>query len=86
LIVPPGTCDERVGLTRRPPAQTNGPLRGDVHVLGYDDADVREVAGVPVLAGGRLLEVVRWVPEEMRSPQGRAGVVARSTRAAARAG
>jgi hypothetical protein len=32
------------------------------------------------------VEVVRWVPEEMRSPSGRAAVVARFTRAAARAG
>jgi hypothetical protein len=36
-------------------APTNDPLRGDVHVLDYDDADVLDVAGVPVLAGARLV-------------------------------
>ena len=37
------------------PAPTNDPLLGDVHVVDYDDADVLEVAGVPVLAGARLV-------------------------------
>ena len=161
LPLPPGCLDPRACITRRAPAPTNDPLLGDVHVVGYDDADVLEVAGVPVLAGARLvldccdvlapdsalavadaalarelttsadlgvalrcrrtrlrtadlivervveradplaenwfesssrwwrdvhrLEVVRWVPAEMRSRSGRAEVVARFARAAARA-
>jgi hypothetical protein len=55
LPLPPGPLDPRAAITRRPPAPTNDPLRGDVHVLGYDDADVLDVAGVPVLAGARLV-------------------------------
>jgi hypothetical protein len=55
LPLPPGPPDERVCVTRRPPAPTNDPLRGDVHVVDYDDADVLEVGGVPVLAGARLV-------------------------------
>ena len=43
---PAGLC-----VTRRPPAPTNDPLLGDVHVVDYDDADVLMVGGVPVLAG-----------------------------------
>jgi hypothetical protein len=55
LPLPPGGLDPRVGITRRAPAPTNDPLLGDVHVVDYDDADVLEVAGVPVLAGARLV-------------------------------
>lgn len=54
LPLPP-TIDERVHLTRRPPAATNDPLLADVHVGDYSDADVRLVFGVPVLAGARLV-------------------------------
>jgi hypothetical protein len=43
--------------TRAPPSRGGrpAPLVGDVHVLDYDDADVLDVAGVPVLAGARLV-------------------------------
>lgn len=55
LPAPPGGFGSRVHLTRRPPAPTNDPLLGDVHVTGYDDADVLDLHGVPVLAGARLV-------------------------------
>ena len=55
LPLPPGGLDPRACITRRGPAPTNDPLLGDVHVVDYDDADVLEVAGVPVLAGARLV-------------------------------
>jgi Transcriptional regulator, AbiEi antitoxin len=55
LPLPPGRPDSLACITRRAPAPTNDPLLGDVHVLDYDDADVVEVAGVPVLAGARLV-------------------------------
>lgn len=55
LPLPPGRLDPRVCVTRRPPAPSNDPLLGDVHLLDYDEADVREVCGVPVLAGARLV-------------------------------
>jgi hypothetical protein len=51
VTLPPGPLDPRASITRRPPAPTNDPLLGDVHVLHDDDADVVEVDGVPVLAG-----------------------------------
>jgi hypothetical protein len=60
LPLPPAV-DGRVSLTRRPPAPTSGPrsTRGGfgvtVHLTDYDDADVVEVDGVPVLAGPRLV-------------------------------
>ena len=55
LPLPPGPRSE-VSLTRRPPARSNrvGPATR-VHVADYADADVREVHGVPVLAGARLV-------------------------------
>ena len=55
LPLPPGRTDPRACVTRRAPAPTNDPLLGDVHVLGYDDADVVDVGGVPVLAGARVV-------------------------------
>jgi len=55
LPLPPGRPDTRACVTRRPPAPSNDPLLGDVHVLDYDDADVTDVSGVPVLAGARLV-------------------------------
>jgi Transcriptional regulator, AbiEi antitoxin len=55
LPLPPGTPDPRSCITRRRPAPSNDPLLGDVHVLDYDDADVVDVAGVPVLGGARLV-------------------------------
>ncbi|WP_300014880.1 hypothetical protein [Pseudonocardia sp.] len=59
LPLPPAV-DGRVSLTRRPPAPTSGPRSTPgvgvaVHLTGYDDADVVEVDGVPVLAGARLV-------------------------------
>lgn len=54
LPLPP-RAPSRAGITRRPPAPTNDPLLGDVHVTDYDDADVRVLGGVPVLAGARLV-------------------------------
>lgn len=54
LPLPPG-APQRASITRRPPAPTNDPLLGDVHVADYDEDDVREVRGVPVLAGARLV-------------------------------
>jgi hypothetical protein len=55
LPLPPGSPDPRVCVTRRRPAPSNDPLLGDVHVLDYADADVVDVAGVPVLGGARLV-------------------------------
>lgn len=55
LPTPPGPVEDRVRITRRPPAPTNDPLCADVCVRDYDEADVRTVAGVPVLAGSRLV-------------------------------
>jgi hypothetical protein len=55
LPLPPGRGEPRACITRRPPAPSNDPLLGDVHVSGYDDADVRIVGGPPVLAGARLV-------------------------------
>lgn len=55
LPLPPGAGDGRACVTRRPPAPSNDPLLGDVHVGGYDDTDVVQVRGVPVLAGARLV-------------------------------
>lgn len=55
LPLPPGRRDPRACLTRRPPAPTNDPLLGDVHVRDYADVDVVEVGGIPVLAGARLV-------------------------------
>ena len=59
LPMPP-RVDPRVSITRRPPAPTNGPRSGAaarlaVHLADYDDADVRYVDGVPILAGARLV-------------------------------
>lgn len=51
----PPFVDDLVHLTRRPPSSAND-LRGtDLHVSGYDDADVVMVHGVPVLAGPRVV-------------------------------
>jgi hypothetical protein len=55
LPLPPGAPDPRMVVTRRRPAPSNDPLLGDVHVLDYADADVVDVAGVPVLGGARLV-------------------------------
>jgi hypothetical protein len=55
LPLPPGKLDKRVVITRRPPVASNDPLEGDVHIVEYDEADVRDVDGVPVLAGARLV-------------------------------
>ncbi|HEX5812759.1 MAG TPA: type IV toxin-antitoxin system AbiEi family antitoxin domain-containing protein [Pseudonocardia sp.] len=55
LPLPLGPLDLRACVTRRAPAPTNDPLEGDVHVVDYDDADVLDVAGVPVLARARLV-------------------------------
>ena len=55
LPLPPGPLEPRVCVTRRAPAPTNDPLEGDVHVVDYDDADVLDVAGVPVLTHARLV-------------------------------
>jgi hypothetical protein len=55
LPLPPGRPDSLACITRRAPAPTNDPLLGDVHVVDYDEADVLDVAGVPVLAGARLV-------------------------------
>ncbi|MHA6617155.1 type IV toxin-antitoxin system AbiEi family antitoxin domain-containing protein [Pseudonocardia sp. DLS-67] len=59
LPLPP-RVDSRISITRRPPAPTNGPRSGPaapltVHLADYDDADLRYLAGVPVLAGARLV-------------------------------
>lgn len=59
LPLPP-LVDGAVSLTRRPPAPTSGPrstagVGVRVHLRPYDDADVVEVAGVPVLSGARLV-------------------------------
>jgi hypothetical protein len=37
------------------PSFADDPLEGDVHVVDYDDADVLDVAGVPVLSRARLV-------------------------------
>lgn len=55
LPLPPGRLEPRACITRRAPAPTNDPLLGDVHVVDYDEADIVDVAGVPVLAGARLV-------------------------------
>jgi predicted transcriptional regulator of viral defense system len=55
LPLPPGGGDPRACITRRPAAATNDPLLGDVHVRDYQDADLVDVHGVPVLAGARLV-------------------------------
>jgi hypothetical protein len=55
LPLPPGGGGARAHVTRRPPAATNDPLLGDVHVTDYQDADIVEIHGVPVLAGARLV-------------------------------
>jgi hypothetical protein len=55
LPLPPGGGGGRACVTRRPPAPSNDPLLGDVHVTDYDEADVVLVDGVPVLAGARLV-------------------------------
>jgi putative AbiEi antitoxin of type IV toxin-antitoxin system len=55
LPLPPWRLDPLACITRRGPAPTNDPLLGDVHVVDYDDADVVDIAGVPVLAGARLV-------------------------------
>jgi hypothetical protein len=59
LPLPP-LVDARVAITRRPPAPDTGPRAASgigiaLHVSDYDDRDVRDVAGVPVLAGARLV-------------------------------
>jgi hypothetical protein len=55
LPLPPSTADDVV-LTRRPPASANRIGAGSrVHVARFDDADVVDVAGVPVLGGARLV-------------------------------
>jgi hypothetical protein len=54
-----------VRLTRRPPAPSNDPLLGDVHVREYSDAYVQDVHGVPVLGGARLvLDCCETVPPD----------------------
>ncbi|MDN5751026.1 MAG: hypothetical protein L0H64_21375 [Pseudonocardia sp.] len=55
LPSPPNRGDGRACVTRRPPAPSNDPLLGDVHVTDYDDEDVVVVDGVPVLAGARMV-------------------------------
>ncbi len=55
IPVPPDGGSSRACVTRRPPASSNDPLLGDVHVTDYDDADVVLVDGVPVLGGARLV-------------------------------
>lgn len=59
LPLPPRVAGA-VSLTRRPPAPTSGPRAGSgigvqVHLSGYDDGDVVDVEGVPVLGGARLV-------------------------------
>ncbi|MHA6783784.1 type IV toxin-antitoxin system AbiEi family antitoxin domain-containing protein [Pseudonocardia saturnea] len=55
LPLPPDGGGGRACVTRRPPAPSNDPLLGDVHVTDYDETDVVLVDGVPVLAGARLV-------------------------------
>jgi hypothetical protein len=55
LPLPPGKLDKRVVITRRPPVASNDPLDSDVHVVEFDDVDVTDVDGVPVLAGARVV-------------------------------
>jgi hypothetical protein len=84
LPLPPGRLDPRVCLTRRPPAPSNDPLLGDVHLLGYDEADVRDVCGVPVLAGTRLvLDCCDVLPPESALAVADAALGRRLTSAAA---
>jgi Transcriptional regulator, AbiEi antitoxin len=59
LPLPP-RVDPCVSLTRRRPAPTRGPRSAGgidvaVHLGDYDEADVVQVYGVPVLAGARLV-------------------------------
>jgi predicted transcriptional regulator of viral defense system len=99
----PPRVDQRISITRRPPAPTNGPRSGPAGVLAvplarYDEADVVHVDGVPVLAGARLvldccatmppdsalavadaalarrLTSVEQLQDELRRHRGRAGV------------
>lgn len=69
LPLPP-RVDPQVTITRRPPAPTNGPrcasgIDVDVHRARYDDVDIVQVDGVPVLAGARLvLDCCGAVPPE----------------------
>lgn len=84
LPLPPGWLDPRVCVTRRPPAPSNDPLLGDVHVLDYDEADVRDVCGVPVLAGARLvLDCCDVLPPESALAVADAALARRLTSAAA---
>ncbi len=55
LPLPPDGGGVRACVTRRPPAPSNDPLLGDVHLTDYDDADVVDVDGIPVLSGARLV-------------------------------
>lgn len=55
LPLPPGPHEPRVAITRRPPAPSNDPQLGDVHVTDYVDGDVIELSGLPVLGGARLV-------------------------------
>lgn len=55
LPLPPGPREPSVSITRRPPAPTNDPHLGDVHVTDYDDGDVIERNGLRVLGGARLV-------------------------------
>lgn len=61
---PPGPLEPRACITRRAPAPTNDPLEGDVHVVEYDEADVLDVAGVPVLAGAAHVAPSQPGPQE----------------------
>jgi hypothetical protein len=55
LPLPPRTGDEVI-LTRRPPAQSGRIGRsGRVLIARFDDADVLDLQGVPVLAGARMV-------------------------------
>lgn len=55
LPLPPH-AQEHVVITRRPPAPANRlGASSEVHVARYDEADVIDVQGVPVLAGARLV-------------------------------
>lgn len=59
LPLPP-LVGSTVSLTRRPPAPTSGPrstagIDVRVHLRPYDDADVVDLDGVPVLSGARLV-------------------------------
>jgi hypothetical protein len=69
LPLPP-SVDPHVSITRRRPAPTRGPRPTNgidlaIHLGDYDDADVVQVAGVPVLAGARLvLDCCATLPPE----------------------